>query len=508
MWGDIRRHPEWVLGGAVYAWTRNGPEGVDRNFGLTDDGVPVDGRSLDALAELFQAATDEPGHARRSARCWSAACWSSVQARAWLAQRTACGPKRAFTPAAIQARRTRRRGPTRASRTRRRPMRPSRSTLHVDLGGEAQSERRPILGAGFNFEHALWSCPEFRGLFRSEILDPFMPAIARVDSGLLPAAPAELPGGGARPGRLRIGSVIGAVRRQLALLPCAQPRRGQDRPRRVGRAGAVHRRRHAAGRAPAPALRRLRRLCRDTSSISSSRSSGSSCGRRPSPTSPTAATATRSRPTGWRISPTSWRRAWRPLGVKLYGPDTATARMRCAYLPDLLDDPVVADNLAFVGFHQYFAEPGGRRRRQISSMRDARTLPVIVTEYTSFGFGDLDDGQEANDQYGFTLDIAQHPAVASTARVSTRRCTGMPSTICSPATTRSRAGGCCRGRREISHAACATTGCCRSCRTCSPGRRCCRPPGGWLGLHTLELFARRTVIRPSSWSARTTDRST
>ena len=53
MWGYIRRHPEWVLGGAVYAWTRNGPEGVDRNFGLTDDGVPVDGSSLDMLSQLF-----------------------------------------------------------------------------------------------------------------------------------------------------------------------------------------------------------------------------------------------------------------------------------------------------------------------------------------------------------------------------------------------------------------------------------------------------------------------
>jgi len=30
MWGYVRRHPDWVLGGAVYAWTRNGPEGVDR----------------------------------------------------------------------------------------------------------------------------------------------------------------------------------------------------------------------------------------------------------------------------------------------------------------------------------------------------------------------------------------------------------------------------------------------------------------------------------------------
>jgi hypothetical protein len=55
MWSTIRAHPTWVLGGAVYAWTRNGPEGVDRNFGLTDDGVPVDGRSLEMLSELFHA---------------------------------------------------------------------------------------------------------------------------------------------------------------------------------------------------------------------------------------------------------------------------------------------------------------------------------------------------------------------------------------------------------------------------------------------------------------------
>ncbi len=53
MWGYVRLQPQYVLGGAVYAWTRNGPEGVDRNFGLTDDGAPVDGRSLEVLAELF-----------------------------------------------------------------------------------------------------------------------------------------------------------------------------------------------------------------------------------------------------------------------------------------------------------------------------------------------------------------------------------------------------------------------------------------------------------------------
>jgi hypothetical protein len=55
MWGYVRRHPDYVLGGAVYAWTRNGPEGVDRNFGLTDDGTSVDGKSLDILSSLFHA---------------------------------------------------------------------------------------------------------------------------------------------------------------------------------------------------------------------------------------------------------------------------------------------------------------------------------------------------------------------------------------------------------------------------------------------------------------------
>ena len=55
MWEYVRRHPDWVLGGAVYAWTRNGPEGVDRDFGLTDDGVPADEASLEMLRTLFNS---------------------------------------------------------------------------------------------------------------------------------------------------------------------------------------------------------------------------------------------------------------------------------------------------------------------------------------------------------------------------------------------------------------------------------------------------------------------
>jgi beta-galactosidase/beta-glucuronidase len=55
MWSYVTRHPDWVLGGSVYTWTRNGPEDVDRIFGLTDDGTPVDNGSLQMLDALFHA---------------------------------------------------------------------------------------------------------------------------------------------------------------------------------------------------------------------------------------------------------------------------------------------------------------------------------------------------------------------------------------------------------------------------------------------------------------------
>lgn len=55
MWTTIRRYPAWVIGGAVYTWTTDGPEELDRVFGLVDgNGHPTDG-SLAAVAELFTA---------------------------------------------------------------------------------------------------------------------------------------------------------------------------------------------------------------------------------------------------------------------------------------------------------------------------------------------------------------------------------------------------------------------------------------------------------------------
>lgn len=36
MWRTLRRYPSFVLGGLAYVWTTEGPEPVDRNFGLVD----------------------------------------------------------------------------------------------------------------------------------------------------------------------------------------------------------------------------------------------------------------------------------------------------------------------------------------------------------------------------------------------------------------------------------------------------------------------------------------
>jgi hypothetical protein len=48
-WEVIRSRPDDVLGGLAYTWASNGPEDLDRVFGLVDpSGVPTDGAALSA----------------------------------------------------------------------------------------------------------------------------------------------------------------------------------------------------------------------------------------------------------------------------------------------------------------------------------------------------------------------------------------------------------------------------------------------------------------------------
>jgi len=52
-WATIRTRPGVVLGGMAYTWSTNGPEELDKVFGLVDpDGVPTDG-ALDALGTAY-----------------------------------------------------------------------------------------------------------------------------------------------------------------------------------------------------------------------------------------------------------------------------------------------------------------------------------------------------------------------------------------------------------------------------------------------------------------------
>ena len=76
MWKMIRGANGWVLGGAVYAWTTDGPEEVDRVFGLVDDdGQPVDG----AFAAI---SVDLPGR-RPAGRDRADAAWPGRDERVW-----------------------------------------------------------------------------------------------------------------------------------------------------------------------------------------------------------------------------------------------------------------------------------------------------------------------------------------------------------------------------------------------------------------------------------------
>jgi hypothetical protein len=55
MWQVIRSRSEYVLGGFVYVWFRNGPDPLDPMFGLVDaNGQPVDG-TLATITELYSA---------------------------------------------------------------------------------------------------------------------------------------------------------------------------------------------------------------------------------------------------------------------------------------------------------------------------------------------------------------------------------------------------------------------------------------------------------------------
>jgi O-glycosyl hydrolase len=282
---------------------------------------------------------------------------------------------------------------------------PNAAALSVDLGSAApDAGSRPILGMGFNLEHGLWSCPEFRGVFRPELLDPFKPAIARVDTGLLPAAPADVPADSLGPAVYQ--SVLDSApytdswaffRRlnragvKIILGVWGGPAQFTEDGTRRGVLLPEHYDDYVEYVATVVDYLVQRQNIQVWACTIANEPDGGDGNQIP--------------PSGLAYIAHQLAIRLGTMGVRLYGPDTANGANALQYLPSLLDDPVVSDSLAFVAFHQYY--PSSEVGSVSDYVRSRRPdLPVVVTEYTSFNFGDLDDGQEANAQTGFALDIA------------------------------------------------------------------------------------------------------
>src|SRR5262249_48955410 len=94
-----------------------------------------------------------------------------------------------------------------------------------------------------------------------------------------------------------------------------------------------------------------------------------------------------------------------PYGVQLYGPDTCTAEAAVRYLDALVLDEGALDYFAVIGTHQY--SPGGEVAELLREMREAGLdLPLYVTEYTTYRYGNLDDGGEAPSEMAYLLETA------------------------------------------------------------------------------------------------------
>ncbi len=278
---------------------------------------------------------------------------------------------------------------------------PVSTQLDVDL--DVADASRPIVGAGFNLEHALWSCAEFQGVFQTSLVDPLRPAVVRVDTGLLPAAPDDLDADQLGPEVYRAmlqspqyADSWDLLRRlnqdhvRIVLGVWGGPGQFTDDGTRLGVLEPEHYDDYVTYVATLADF-----LVRDQ---------GIDIWAITIANEPDGGDGNQIPPGGFATIAHRLAERLGPRGIKLYGPDTATAASAMQYLPSLLDDPIVADDLAFAAFHEYDASSDVAAVVEYVHER-APDLPVLVTEYTSFGFGDLDAGQDANDSVGFTLDI-------------------------------------------------------------------------------------------------------
>ncbi len=279
------------------------------------------------------------------------------------------------------------------------PALPARLIVHADHPG------RPVDGHGFNLEHALWSCAPFRRVLNRWVLEPFQPEVARVDTGQLPLAPEHLSVDQLgwdvyqrvmddekyRPSWAMLKRLNRAdVKLMLGVWGVPGQftddgtRRGQLLPQHIDKYVEYY-------TAVVDYLVRRQGIGVWSATVMNEPDGGDGTLIPPDDFMEVAR----------RLGP-----ALAPYGVKLYGPDTASAANALPYVRLLLDEPEVLAHFNAVATHEYFVDHAVEELRD--TVRAAGVdLPIYVTEYTSFRFGALDRGQETTNEIGHMLDSLQ-----------------------------------------------------------------------------------------------------
>ncbi|HZO31363.1 MAG TPA: hypothetical protein VFH48_35825 [Chloroflexota bacterium] len=281
---------------------------------------------------------------------------------------------------------------------------PSDSMLTASLRVDTAAGRT-VEGHGWNLEHTLWSCPDFRNVMDRWLLTPFQPEVARVDSGQLPFVQED--------------ATIDEIGRDHYHAMMDDPKYR-------------------------PSWAMLRRLNRDNVKLMLGVWGGpgqlNDDGTRRGALLPenvdlyvdyVAAVVEylvdRQRISIWSVTvanepdggdgtfipPHMYVEVARklgpriaPYGVTLYGPDTASAGNARPYFAAMAADPEALRWFSSIATHEYFTTH--ELRELIADVRAAgSSLPVYITEYTSFRFGAMDRGQEATNEMGHMLDSLQ-----------------------------------------------------------------------------------------------------
>jgi hypothetical protein len=274
------------------------------------------------------------------------------------------------------------------------------ASLRVDT-----SAGRPVHGHGFNLEHTLWSCPDFRRVMDRWLLTPFQPEVARIDSGQLPFVREDAPL--SELGRDHYQAMMDdpKYRASWAMLR----RLNKDNVRlMLGVWGGP-------GQLNDDGTRRGTLLPENVDAYVEYVTSVVEYLVQRQNVSIWAVTVANEPDggDGTAIPPDLYVEVARklgpkiaPYGVGLYGPDTASAANARPYVQALAADPEAWRWFSAIATHEYFT--AHELRDLIGDVRAVSpTLPVYVTEYTSFRFGAMDRGQEASNEIGHMLDSLQ-----------------------------------------------------------------------------------------------------